>query len=288
MMKSFSVYSELIKYKLSLAVVLSSITGYFIAGNTIGINLFYLGAGVFSLAAGAAALNQYSERKTDSLMQRTKNRPVPSGRMSETEALTISVLLFSTGIVFLYKNGFTPVLFGIITVVLYNFVYTRLKRISVLSIIPGGLVGAIPPMIGYSSAGGNILHPDILTFSAFMFLWQVPHFWLIIARYGEEYKKAGIATIATYLDDSQIKNLVFFWVLVSSILILVFFLVTDPFGKIFLIPFSLLNITFILLFHRILYGSWKHEEIKDAMILINSYGLLIMLLLIAISVFQVI
>jgi heme o synthase len=283
-MKRFSAFTDLIKYKLSLAVVLSSITGYFISCNVVWPRLLFLSAGVFFLASASAGLNQYSERTTDSLMERTKNRPIPSGRMSETDVLTISSMLFIIGVLFLFQNGFIPLFLGLLTVFLYNFVYTRLKRITVLSIIPGGLVGAIPPMIGYSSAGGILSNPDILSFSAFMFLWQVPHFWLIIARYGEEYQKAGIANISAYLSEKQIKNLVFFWVFVSSILLMVFFLVTHLFGNPFLILFSLLNITFIFLFYRKLFGTVKLEEINGAMIIINSYGLLIMLLIIAISI----
>jgi protoheme IX farnesyltransferase len=286
MPKSYSAFCYLIKYKLSLAVVLSSVTGYFISGTAIGIKLLYLSAGVFFLAASAAALNQYSERRTDLLMDRTKKRPVPSGQISEKKALIISAFLFLGGIVLLLRNGFIPLFLGILNVIMYNLVYTHLKKITVFSIIPGGLVGAIPPMIGYTTAGGNLANLDIIAFSSFMFLWQVPHFWLIIVKYGDEYKKSGLATISAYLTSSQIKRLVFFWVLISNILLLIFFLVTEVFGKQFLFPFSLLNIVFILLFYRNLFGTAENKEVKGAMILINSYGLIIMLLLIAVSVFH--
>jgi protoheme IX farnesyltransferase len=284
MLKSFLIFTDLIKYKLSLAVVLSSVTGYLISGNEIGIQLINLSAGVFFLAAGSAALNQYSEHVTDSLMDRTKNRPIPSGMISEIRVLMISCLLFLSGMFFLYQNGFMSLSLGLVNVVLYNFVYTRLKKVSVLSIIPGGLVGAIPPLIGYSSSGGDLSNLDILSFSAFMFLWQIPHFWLIIVKYGEEYKKAGLATISTFMTDVQIRKLVFFWVLISNTLLLFFFFISEVFGKQFLIPFLLLNILFILLFYRNLFGTSEHKEVKGALILINSYGLLIMILLIFISV----
>ncbi len=280
-MKSLSVYSDLIKYKLSLAVVLSSVTGYFISGEEISIRLLYLASGVLFLATGAAALNQYSERRTDLLMDRTKRRPIPSGEISEKKAILIAYILLTTGIMLLFQNGFLPVFLGILNVVLYNLVYTRLKRTTVLSIIPGALVGAIPPLIGYSSAGGSLANFDIIAFSIFMFLWQIPHFWMIILKYGEEYKKAGLATISSYLDDIQIKKLIFLWVLISGALIIIFFLVTDMFASQFQILFSFLNLAFILLFHRKLFGNTELQQIRGAMILINSYGLFIMVLLIA-------
>jgi heme o synthase len=284
MVKSFSVLSELIKYKLSLAVVLSAITGYFISGAAVDMHILYLSGGVFLLASGSAALNQYSERITDSLMERTRNRPIQSGRISEGNVLIISLILFSSGAILLCQNGLTPLLLGIITVILYNLVYTRLKRITILSIIPGGLVGAIPPLIGFSSGGSMLPDLNILCFSTFMFLWQVPHFWLIIVRYGEEYKRAGLATISSFLSGIQIRKMVFFWVLVSNTLLVLFFFITEVFGRHFLLPFSFLNVAFILFFYRALFENKKHQEVRGALILVNSYNLLLMLLLITFAV----
>lgn len=285
--KIFFVYIDLIKYKLSVAVVLSSVTGYLIYSNNSDIRLFWLAGGVFFLAAGAAVLNQYSERRTDILMDRTKGRPIPSGDISEKNALLSALFLICAGGFLLIQNGLLPFTLGIVNVILYNLVYTRLKRITVLSILPGGLVGAIPPMIGYSSAGGSLSDLDIIAFSLFMFLWQVPHFWLIIAKYGKEYKNAGLATISSYLNNFQIRKLVFAWVVISSLLLLLFFSFTDVFGRHFLILFSILNIGFILLFYRNLFGSKEPGEVKGAMILINSYGILIMILLIISSVVRI-
>jgi heme o synthase len=284
MFKNFSVFTDLIKYKLSLAVVLSSVTGYFISGIEIQTHLLFLCTGVFLLASGSASMNQYSERITDSMMERTKYRPIPSGRISKGNVLKISVVLFASGAIVLFQNGIIPLVLGIVTVLLYNLVYTHLKRITIFSIIPGALVGAIPPLIGYSSAGSKIFNPDILSFSAFIFLWQVPHFWLLIVKYGKEYRKAGLATISSFLNESQIRKLIFFWVLISNILLTIILTITEIFGRQFLIPFILLNITFILLFHRNLFGSNEHKEIKGALILMNSFGFLIMLLLIVMSV----
>jgi len=285
MLKHFALFGDLIKYKLSFAVVLSAVTGYFIYDNIININLLYLSAGVFFLASGSAVLNQYSERITDSMMKRTINRPIPSKRISEKGALSISVVLIFTGSIALLLNGITPLLLGLSNVLIYNLIYTRLKKITVFSILPGGVVGAIPPLIGYSSGGGDILNLNlnIILFSSFMFLWQLPHFWLIIIKYGKEYSNAGLATISTYLNESQIKNLVFYWVLVSNGLLLISFLITDLFSKEIFILLSIINIIFILLFYRLLFLEKEKKELKGAFILINSFSIFIMILLIMIS-----
>ena len=159
---------------------MSSITGYYIFSNRFSIHLIFLFAGVFFLAAGSAALNQYTEREADAIMERTKNRSIPSHLISEKTALLLAIIHLIAGSFFLFFNGLTPLLLGLLTVLLYNFFYTRLKKTTVLSIIPGALVGAFPPMIGFTSAGGIVLHQNIILFSVFMFLWQLPHFWLII------------------------------------------------------------------------------------------------------------
>jgi heme o synthase len=278
-----SVYGDLIKYKLSLAVVLSSLAGYFLFHNYIGSQLFILAAGIFLLASGSAALNQYTERKTDSMMERTKNRPIPSKRLSPRKVLWTSVVLLFSGLFFLFFNGIAPLILGFSTVVLYNIIYTFLKKTTVLSIIPGALVGALPPMIGYTSAGGSLLNQHIIAFALFMFLWQLPHFWLIIIKYGKEYSAAGFATISKYLTEMQIRYLVFFWVLVTTGFLFLLFGLTEVLGRNILLLISVLNLGFIFSFYLLLFRKNGTVGIKWAFIMINSVSFLIMFLIIAIS-----
>lgn len=280
------VLADLTKYRLSLAVVLSSVTGYFLAYNDTGIGLLYLSAGVFLLSSGSAALNQYTERAADSLMERTRARPLPSGKISVKNTLVLSVLFLISGSVLLIMNGIVPLALGISTVFLYNVVYTRLKMKTILSIVPGALVGAIPPLIGYSSAGSPVISQDIIAFSLFMFLWQLPHFWLILIRHGKDYSAAGFATISKYLNDLQIRYLIFFWILLTSAFLIFYFILTETFNKNIFITISLLNLTFIFIFHRLLFRKEGKNEIKGAFILINSVSLLIMVFIIAESIFK--
>jgi protoheme IX farnesyltransferase len=277
---SISVFGGLTKYRLSLAVSFSSVTGYFLANNYYGKTLFFLSAGVFLLASGSAAMNQYTERRADSLMERTRNRPLPSGKISVRATLIFAVMLLAAGSVLLRLNGTTPLILGLITVVLYNVVYTRLKMKTVFSIVPGALVGAIPPMIGYASAGVGLLNINILAFTSFMFLWQLPHFWLILTRHSRDYSAAGFATISKYLTDLQIRYLVFIWVLITTIFILLFFILAKTPEINLFVVIALLNSGFIFLFHRLLFRNEGKIETRGAFILINSVSLIIMILII--------
>ena len=208
-------------------------------------------------------MNQYTERVADSIMERTRNRPIPSKKISEYEALCISALLLISGCIFLSINGTTPLILGIINVILYNVIYTHLKKRTILSIIPGALVGAIPPAIGFSSGGGTLLHHNILMFSAFMFLWQLPHFWLIVIKYGVQYKAAGFATISKYLNNNQIRFMVFFWVVFSTSFLFLYFLVSEALNKNVFVLFLLLNIIFIFFFYRLLFQK-REPQVRPA------------------------
>ena len=281
-------YLDLVKYKLSFAVVFSAVTGYLIAGVYPDITLFYLIIGIFLLASGSAAMNQYTERMIDAKMGRTMKRPLPLKIIPAKRALLISLALFVSGSLILLCNGILPFILGILTVILYNILYTRLKRKTPLSIIPGALVGALPPLIGFFSTGQLVLTASIIAFAGFMFLWQIPHFWLIIIKYHKEYKSAGFPTISDYFNEKQIRNLVFIWVILSTFLILLFFIFSDPSFKIFLSFVTILNISFIWLFHRLLFSDSKTGEIKGAFILINAFSIIVMSMFIIASFFKVI
>ena len=286
MQKHLAIFSDLIKYKLSLAVVLSSVAGYYLYSNSFDHHLFFLASGVFFLASGAAVLNQYTEREYDSLMARTKDRPIPSKKIKEQTALWISSGLLVAGCLLLLINGIIPFLLGVINVLLYNLLYTYLKKKSILSIIPGALVGAVPPLIGFSAAGGNISSINIIVYSIFMFLWQLPHFWLILIKYGKEYEKAGFASISSYLTDLQIRQLTFFWVILTTCFLFSFGLFSDVFSRELIILFSIFNTSFIFAFYRMLFFKKGHQEIRGAFIMINSFSIIVMFMIIALSILK--
>jgi len=280
---SVALVAELTKWKLSLAVSFSSVTGFLIYSGGAGSGLTVVAAGVFLLSSGAAALNQYTERGSDALMPRTACRPLPSGRMTPLTAVATAMVLLASGSLLLGFSGLMPFFLGLMNVLLYNVIYTGLKKRTALAIVPGALVGAIPPVIGYTAAGGGMADSVILLFSLFMFLWQMPHFWLLLVRYGSEYEKAGFKTLFSTMDGEKIKRLVFVWIVASSlalwILARIFMPLPPTAGALLLI----LNIVFILLFRKIINLPETEKRSKHAFILINSFSILVMIILITFS-----
>jgi len=274
--------AELTKWKLSLAVAFSSVTGYLISPGGADSSLTLVAAGVFLLSSGASALNQYTEMDSDVLMPRTAGRPLPSGRMTPLTAIAVAAVLLVSGSFLLGLSGRMPFILGLINVFLYNGIYTGLKKRTALAIIPGALVGAIPPLIGYTAAGGAVTDTVILLFSLFMFLWQMPHFWLLLVRYGSEYEKAGIKTLYSTMDSGKIKRLVLVWVIASSLALWILTGIFMPLPAIAGALMLILNIAFILLFRKILNLPETGKRSTHAFILINSFSILVMIVLIAV------
>ncbi len=214
--------------------------------------LTVVAAGVFLLSSGASALNQYTERGSDALMPRTAGRPLPSGRMTPLTAIAVAVVLLVSGSLLLGFSGRMPFFLGLINVFLYNGIYTGLKKRTTLAIVPGALVGAIPPVIGYTAAGGAVTDTLILLFALFMFLWQMPHFWLLLIRYGSEYEKAGIKTLYSTMNGEKIKRLVMVWIIASSLALWVLTGIFMPLPAIAGALLLIFNIAFILLFRKII------------------------------------
>jgi heme o synthase len=277
---------KLIKYKLSLAVTLSSVAGYFLYPDRDPSKFLLLTAGVFCLAGGAAALNQVQEGKRDALMNRTRRRPIPSGLISPLNALMIAIVFIIAGSLVLLLAGPAPLALGLITLLLYNGLYTLLKPGTSFAVLPGGLVGALPPLIGWTAAGGPLFHPMILFVATLMFLWQMPHFWLLIIRYGKEYEAAGFATLHKKLDDSQIKRLVFWWMAISLL-----FLLSAPLFGIeiqawLFVSIAVLNLAFIGFFYLILFRSASAKMLRLVFILTNVLLTVILLALILSSILR--
>src|SRR5438067_12439278 len=193
--------AELVKARLTLLVLVTTAVG------------FYLGAeppidykaliqtvfGTAAAAAGAAALNQWWERRADALMRRTKTRPIPAGRMAPVQALVLGATLSVFGVVYLaiVCNLLSAILTAI-TIGIYIFAYTPLKRTSTGNTAVGAIPGAIPPIIGWAAARGDI-GVGAWSLFAIIFLWQLPHFFAIAWMYREDYSRAGFRMISS--DD---------------------------------------------------------------------------------------
>ncbi len=184
---------ELVKLRLSMLVVATTLAGFYAGwqGPLDVALLLHALIGTALAAAGASALNQVWEREYDALMRRTRERPIPAGRMSVETALLLGVGCALSGL--LYLAVFTNLLAAMlaaVTVAIYVFAYTPLKRVTTLNTLVGAVPGAIPPMIGWAVATGGINYGAWLLF-ALMFLWQMPHFLAIAWMYRDDYAQAG-------------------------------------------------------------------------------------------------
>ena len=271
---------RLTRIRLSLMVAISATTGYFLTGSTPSVAVLFLFSGVFLLAAGTTVLNQIQESRRDGLMKRTKHRPIPAGEISRFEASVVSLILLAAGTFLLSLNGWLPMVLGLSNIVFYNFIYTPLKTRSWLAIIPGAVVGGVPPLMGWTSAGFYIFHPHAMFVAIFVFLWQIPHFWLLMIKYGKEYEMAGFSSISKTLNEGQIKSVVFYWGVITSLFLMLFPFFEFNFKPLLLTLLVGLNFMFILLFHRFLFGEKNSKTIHKAFILINTYALLVFLFLV--------
>lgn len=171
-------------------------------------------------------------------------------------------------------------LLGLSNIVFYNLIYTPLKTRSWLAIIPGALVGAVPPLIGWTSAGFYIFHPNAIFIATFVFLWQIPHFWLLMIKYGKEYELAGFSSISKILNERQIKSVVFGWGVITSLFLMLFPLFGFSLKPILLVLLIAINFLFITMFHRFLFKENSPKTIRKAFILINSYAMAVFLFLV--------
>ena len=185
-------YWELLKFRLSFLVAFSCGFGYVLASpqvNWVTLTMLFLGG--FLLSGSSVIINQIIEKDLDSLMTRTMNRPLPTYRVSVNEATSVAIFCLFAGvtILMLYTNVLTTIL-SIVSMILYGFVYTPLKRVGPIAVFVGAIPGALPPLLGWVAATGSISHEALIIFGI-QFIWQFPHFWAIAWVSDDDYKKAG-------------------------------------------------------------------------------------------------
>lgn len=211
-------YLELCKPRISSFSALSAAMGLLLSAHRIGPGTLGLTCGVFFLACGACALNQYQDRGIDAVMLRTAGRPLPSGRIKPSAALSFALTLICSGSLLLLIEGKTAaVLLGLFAVFWYNGVYTFLKRRTAFAVVPGSLVGAVAPAIGWVSGGGTLSDHRLIAVCFFFFMWQAPHFWLLLMERGEEYKRAGLPSATDLFSKSQLRRIIFIWISAAAV-----------------------------------------------------------------------
>ena len=218
MKEKTKIFFELTKIRITSFVTVTTAFGYIAASGKINFEIIPVLLGVLLLAFGSAALNHYQEKDFDAMMNRTKGRPIPSGRISSANVLKISLILILSGsAILLIGANILALGFGLLNLVWYNFVYTLLKRKTPFAIVPGSLVGAIPPIIGWVAAGASLADPQIIIISFFFFIWQIPHFWLLLLVMDKDYQQAGFPTLTQVFNHSQLSRITFIWIISTAV-----------------------------------------------------------------------
>lgn len=217
-------FLEITKARLAISVVFSSLAGFVLGVENLGVEswliLVKLAIGGYGMVGASNAFNQVIEKDLDALMDRTKNRPVPSGRMKPNTALIIAGLLTLIGIAILYSINPKTAMFGAISIFLYTSVYTPLKTMTPLSVFVGAFPGAIPFMLGWVAATGSF-GIEAGTLFLIQFFWQFPHFWAIGWFLYEDYEKAGFFMLPSgKKDKSTALQIILYtvWLIIASLL----------------------------------------------------------------------
>lgn len=253
-------FKEITKMRLALSVVFSSMAGYLLGVDVISWStLLLLAIGGYFMVGASNAFNQIIEKDLDKLMDRTKNRPIPSGRMSVNSAFLIATLFTIAGISVLYSINPKTAMFGAISIFIYVSLYTPLKTKTPLSVFVGAIPGAIPFMLGWVAATNEFgIEPG--TLFMIQFFWQFPHFWAIGWFLFEDYKKGGFFMLPTGKRDqgTAIQVIVYtIWTIVTSLVPV--FGVT---GKLYLTPVSGVIILFLGLI--LLKSAIRLYKVRDA------------------------
>ena len=211
MIKDFLV---LTKFVLSFAVSLSALFAYMMAKGEIGADMFIATLSVLLVALGVSAINEVQEYKEDAQMERTKHRPIASGKWSPRTGLAIAGVLIVSSLILIYDLlGFIGLNLILFSFIWYNGFYTPLKKKSALAVVPGALLGVVPPAIGWLTAGHSLMEHEFYALGLFYFIWQIPHFWLLVMFHHGEYKGAGYPTALRLFGKNSLQRLTFVWML---------------------------------------------------------------------------
>ena len=234
---------ELSKLKIMIPVSLTGFTGFFVFDPHFSAKIFITTLGILLTAISASVLNQIQEVKLDGKMNRTYHRPLPEKRITLQHAFLFFLISIFCGLTIIYYAGnLKAAIIGLITIVWYNGIYTYSKRITAFAVVPGAVTGALPPIIGWVAAGGGLLEKPIMFIAFLIFIGQIPHFWLLILKYGDDYKRAGLPSLTDIFNVNQISRLTFSWVVSSAFaaLFLCYFeIIQSPLINVLIVAFSI-------------------------------------------------
>jgi protoheme IX farnesyltransferase len=255
-------FVEITKARLSISVVVSTIAGYLLGFNDEqpfqwGV-LFLLAIGGYCMVGASNVFNQIIEVELDAQMDRTKNRPLPSGRISKQNAFILGAVLTILGLIILYNVNPKTAMFSAISIFMYVSLYTPLKTVTPLSVFVGAFPGAIPFMLGWVAATGHF-GIEAGTLFIIQFFWQFPHFWAIGWFLYEDYKKAGFFLLPSGKQDKKTTLqiiLYYIWTIMASIIPVFGFT-----GNLFLSKFAAVIVVLLGLW-MLFYAFKLHKEMN--------------------------
>jgi heme o synthase len=267
--------AQLFKFPISIMSTVSAATGFLAFSHGLTWALLPTCGGILLLAFCACALNEAQEHKLDALMERTRRRPIPAGKISPTGAVLLALLLGLLALGLLYlTGGLLAVALGALAVLWYNVIYTYLKRVTSIASVIGSVIGAIPPAMGWVCAGGAIDGP-ILSLSFFLLMWQVPHFWLLALRISGDYEQAQFPTFVRAMGPDSLSRITFMWTAAtaaSALLLPIFGLSSSPF----------LGLGLVVAGAWLVFIAWRSlrtpskQGIRQAFHAINYYAVMVM------------
>lgn len=274
-------YLELSKIRITVSVTITCLIGYILFSSSLTYLLFFAVIGTFLMSAGSSALNHFQEIEYDAMMVRTAKRPMASKEISPNHGLFFGILIALAGyLILMFGVNELSAYLGLTALVIYNGIYTPLKRKSTMAVFPGAIIGAIPPVIGWVAAGGSVMDTQILALAFFIFFWQIPHFWLLVLIYDEDYKKAGYPTLTEMLNLQQLKRVTFIWIFNLAICSVIF-----PFFK--LTQSLIVNILFLISGSYMIWGSrnllqekYDKKLIRKTFMRVNLFVLIVLFTLI--------
>ncbi len=194
-------------------VALSALTGYLFAGGPWSWSILLVLGGTGLLAGGSSALNQWQEVDLDRLMLRTRMRPLPAGQFNQQCVLLLALLQIAGGFILLsHASGYLPLLIGALAVIWYNAIYTPLKRLTPFAALPGAVCGALPPLIGWTAAGGALLTQPAIILAGTLFVWQIPHTWLLLCRYRDDLRRSGLPDLFRTIPTERLLQINNCWI----------------------------------------------------------------------------
>ena len=275
-----SALASMTKFKITIAVCTTTLAGFILARHGLDWSISIPAFALFLVASGSAVLNHYQEHQFDAQMGRTKTRMISAGMMTPLTVLGIALILIFLGMTTLYYTaGLNPALLGLLALIWYNGIYTPMKRISPYAVVPGGIIGVIPPLIGWNIGGGHLADPTILSFCFFIFMWQVPHFWLLAMHYRSDYEGAGFPSVTQKFDEESLGRIVYSWIIAtvaSSFLIPLYGGLDRPLGVVMIV---LLGIWIATKQFKLCKIATNPVNFKRAFMELNGYALAIMIII---------